>query len=102
MRSVRAAIRAVAPDATELISYRMPGYQYPGYRHKGMFAWFGLQSAHIGLHVRPPSIADHRRELRGFPTTKSAVDLPLDRPVPVALVQRLVKASRRIMFDEMR
>jgi uncharacterized protein YdhG (YjbR/CyaY superfamily) len=102
LERVRAAIRAVAPDATELVSYRMPGYSYPGYRYKGMFAWFGLQSRHIGLYVRPPTIENHRRELATYGRTKSAVHLPLDAEVPVTLVQTLVRASLRIMKDERR
>ena len=97
LRAIRKAIRAVAPDATEVISYGMPGFRYPGYEHRGLFAWFALQSKHIGLYVRVPTIADHRRELAGYGTTKSAVHLPLDREIPVQLVQTLVRASVRIM-----
>jgi len=94
---VRRAIRAAVPDATELISYRMPGYSYPGYPRKGMFVWFGLRTNHIGLYVRPPTIEDHRKELAGYTTTKSAVHLPLDREIPTRLIQRLVRASARTM-----
>ena len=93
LAQVRAAIRAVVPDATELISYQMPGYSYPGYRLNGMFAWFGIQSRHIGLYLRPPTITNHRKELAGYTTTKSAVHLPLDREVPTLLIQKLVRAS---------
>jgi len=96
---VRRAIRAVVPDATELVSYRMPGYSYPGYSYKGMFAWFGLQSNHIGLYVRPPTIENHESELASYTTTKSAVHLPFDRSIPTALIQRLVRASVRIMKE---
>jgi len=96
LQAVRFAIRAAVPDATEVISYRMPGYSYPGLSHKGMVAWFGLQSRHIGLYLRPPTIADHRRELAGYGTTKSAVHLPLDGRIPSQLIRRLVRASARI------
>ena len=94
---VRRAIRSVAPDAVEVISYSMPGFSYPGYDYRGMFAWFALQNGYIGLYVRPPTIADHRRELAGYRTTKSAVHLPLDRPIPISLVRTLVRASRAAM-----
>ena len=97
LRKVRAAIRAVAPDAVEVISYRLPGYSYPGHPLKGMFAWFGLQSSHIGLYLRPPTIAQHHMALAKYSTTKAAVHLPLDREVPVRLVQKLVRTSRQIM-----
>jgi len=102
LETLRSAIRSVVPDATELISYQMPGYSYPGYRFKGMFAWFGLQSGHIGLYLRPPTIQNHRRELVRYATTKSAVHLPFDQEIPTRLVQKLVRASLRVMTDEKR
>jgi len=102
LETLRRAIRSVAPDATEVVSYQMPGYSYPGYRYKGMFVWFGLQSGHIGLYLRPPTIENHRRELAKYGTTKSAVHLPLDEEIPTRLVHKLVRASLRIMKEEKR
>ncbi len=90
LKEVRAAIRSAAPTAVESISYRMPYYNY-----KGRLAWFGLQTAHIGLYLRPPVIEEHRRELAGYTTTKSAVHLPLNEKIPVLLIKRLVKARMK-------
>jgi len=87
LEEVRAAIREVAPTAVESISYQMPYYNY-----KGRLAWFGLQRRHIGLYLRPPVIEEHKKELAGYVTTKSAVHLPLDKKIPVSLVKKLVKA----------
>ncbi len=87
---MRAAIREVAPDAAESISYRMPYYSY-----KGRLAWFGLHESHIGLYLRPPVIEEHKVELAGYVTTKSAVHLPLDRKVPVSLTKKLVRARMK-------
>jgi uncharacterized protein YdhG (YjbR/CyaY superfamily) len=100
LATLRSVIRSIAPDATEVISYQMPGYSYPGYRYKGMFVWFALQSGHIGLYLRPPTIENHRRELAKYGTTKSAVHLPLKEEIPIPLVQKLVRASLRIMKAE--
>jgi uncharacterized protein YdhG (YjbR/CyaY superfamily) len=102
LQAVRETIRATAPGSTELISYSMPGYCYPGYDYKGMFAWFALQSGHIGLYVRPPTIANHRKELAPYRTTKSAVHLPLDGELPIQLIQKLVRASLKIMKERSR
>ncbi len=90
LREVRAAILDAAPNAAESISYRMPYYSY-----KGRLAWFGLHREHIGLYLRPPVIEEHKTELRGFVTTKSAVHLPLDRDIPVPLVKKLVRARMK-------
>ena len=98
---IRAAIRGVAPGASETTSYfQMPGYYYPGYDYNGMFAWFGLQKSHISLLLRPPTIQNHKKELEGYATTKAAVHLPLDKDVPVTLVKKLVKAILKIMKDK--
>jgi uncharacterized protein YdhG (YjbR/CyaY superfamily) len=58
----------------------------------GRLAWFGLFTSHIGLYLRPPVVEKHKDELAGYVTTKSAVHLPLDREIPVALVKKLVRA----------
>ncbi len=87
LRAVRAAIRETAPEARESMSYGMPYYSF-----RGRLAWFGLHKSHIGLYLRPPVVEEHKKELAGYGTTKSAVHLPLDREIPVLLVKKLVKA----------
>jgi uncharacterized protein YdhG (YjbR/CyaY superfamily) len=62
-----------------------------------MFVWFGLQKSHISLMVRPPTIQNFEKELAGSITTKAAVHFPLDKPVPVLLVKKLVKTSLKLM-----
>ncbi len=87
LAELRAAIREVAPTAVEGFSYGMPYYAY-----KGRLAWFGLAKTHIGLYIRPPIVEEHRNELRGYETTKSAIRFPLDKPLPIVLIKRLIKA----------
>jgi uncharacterized protein YndB with AHSA1/START domain/uncharacterized protein YdhG (YjbR/CyaY superfamily) len=90
LREVRAAIREAAPDAAESISYRMPYYSY-----KGRLAWFGLRRLYIGLYLRPPIIEEYSDELKMYETTKSAIHLPLEREIPVALIRKLVRARMK-------
>jgi len=90
LKAFRAAIREAAPAAVESISYGMPYYDY-----KGRLAWFGLAKAHIGLYLRPPVVEEHKDELAGYETTKSAVRFPLEEKAPVLLIKRLVKARMR-------
>lgn len=97
LREVRRIIRAVVPDAEEVFSYGMPGYSYPGHRAKGMIAWFGLWNSYIGLYVRPPTVHVHQNILKGYVTTKSAVHIPLDQPVPTHLIQALVRTSAEVV-----
>lgn len=98
LAKVRAAIRAVAPDAIERTDYfQWPGYSYPGYDYDGFFVWFSFKKSDVRLHVRPPVVQNHRKELARYATTKAIVSFPIDKPIPVALITKLVKASIKIM-----
>ena len=103
LRELRKAIREAAPGAIEGIrQFSIPSVAYPGDSHgvyDGVFVWYGLQRNHVGLYLRPPTISDHKKELAGYATTKSAVHLPLDRKVQVTLIKKLVKASIKIMRE---
>lgn len=101
LAKIRTAIREASPGATERTDYfEMPGYSYPGFDYEGMFAWFSFKQPHIRLHVRPPVIQEHKRELAGYRTTKAIVSFPTDKPIPATLVKKLVKASIKVMKDK--
>jgi len=98
---IRAAIQVAAPGATERTDYfQWPGYSYPGFDYDGMFAWFSFKRPHIRLHVRPPVIQQHRKELAGYSTTKAIVSFPMDKPIPMTLVKKLVKGSVKVMKNK--
>jgi uncharacterized protein YdhG (YjbR/CyaY superfamily) len=98
LAEIRAAIREVAPDAIETVSYfQIPGYYFKGYDYNGMFAWFSYKKPNVRLHVRPPVLQDYRNELAGYSTTTAIVSFPLHKEIPVALVKKLVKASLKVM-----
>lgn len=91
LKQLRKLIRDIVPEATERISYRMPYFDY-----RGRLAWYALQKGYIGLYIRPPVIEDHKKELSGYKTTMSAIHLPLDKEIPVALVKKLIRARKRL------
>jgi uncharacterized protein YdhG (YjbR/CyaY superfamily) len=80
LKEIRKAIKEVAPTSKESISYGIPFYDY-----KGRLAWFAIMKTHIGLYLRPPIIEEHKRELAGYKTTKSAIHFPLDEKLPIIL-----------------
>jgi len=90
LSELRKAIKQVAPDAEEGISYRMPSYSY-----KGRLAWFAFMQSHIGLYLRPPIIEEHKDDLVAYTTTKSAVHFPLDKNLPIPLIKKLVRARMK-------
>jgi uncharacterized protein YdhG (YjbR/CyaY superfamily) len=89
LNQLRAAIIQVAPNATEFISYGMPAY-----KHDKVFIGFAAMKNNIGLYPFTGSfVAAHQKELAAYSTSKSAIRLPLDRPLPISLIKKLVKWS---------
>ena len=89
LKEIRDAIRAVAPDAVDSFSYRIPGVKLDG----KALVWYAGFTHHVSLY--PIGDAIRKRfasELDGYETSKGTVRFPLDKPIPVALVKRLVKA----------
>ena len=88
LEKVRAVIRSVMPpEATEGISYRMPVFQY-----KGPLVWFGAFSDHCSLFPTNSVIEAFKKELKGYRISKGTIQFPVDKPLPAALVKKLVKA----------
>jgi uncharacterized protein YdhG (YjbR/CyaY superfamily) len=96
LNKIRAAIRsAVPPEATETISYRMPAFKY-----HGVLVWFAAFSNHCSLFPTASVVEEFKNELKGFSTSKGTIRFPTDKPLPTALVKRLVKA--RVTQNESR
>lgn len=88
LRKVRAMIRAAAPrEATEVISYGVPMF-----KHNGMLLGYAAFAKHCSLFPGAAPIAALKDELKGFRTSKGTIQFPVDKPVPAALVKKLVKA----------
>jgi uncharacterized protein YdhG (YjbR/CyaY superfamily) len=88
LNKIRAAIRsAVPPEATEAISYGMPAF-----KHKGVLVWFAAFSNHCSLFPTAAVIEAFKNELKSFSTSKGTIHFPTDKPLPTALVKKLVKA----------
>jgi uncharacterized protein YdhG (YjbR/CyaY superfamily) len=86
LQSIRQAVRNAAPDAEEEISYRMPTFAL-----RGNLIHFAAFKRHIGLYPGAAAIAALREDLAGYRTSKGAVQLPLDRPLPLGLVEKIVQ-----------
>lgn len=86
---VRAAIRsAVPPEATEAIGYRIPTFRY-----KGALVGFAAFSNHCSFFPMSLAVMEaFQNELKDFDTSKGTIRFPVDKPLPAALVKKLVKA----------
>ena len=85
---MRAAIRSAVPrEATEVISYGIPAF-----KDKNVLVWFAAFSNHCSLFPTASIIQEFSDELQGFSTAKGTVQFPLDRPLPTALIKRMVQS----------
>jgi uncharacterized protein YdhG (YjbR/CyaY superfamily) len=88
LQKLRETIRAAAPEATETISYQLAAF-----RHEGMLVAFGAAANHCGFYVMSGTVLQgFRDELAEYKTSKGAIRFTPDRPLPVALVKRIVSA----------
>jgi uncharacterized protein YdhG (YjbR/CyaY superfamily) len=88
LSKMRAAIRRAVPrEATETISY-----QIPAFKHKGILVWFAAFSDHCSLFPTAALIEEFKKELKGFSTSKGTIHFPLNKPLPVALIKKIVRA----------
>jgi uncharacterized protein YdhG (YjbR/CyaY superfamily) len=89
LNKIRATIRSVVPpEATEAISYGMPTFKY-----KGSLVAYAAFANHCSLFpMNSSSIETFRNELKDFQTSKGTIRFTVDKPLPAALVKKLVKA----------
>jgi len=88
LNKIRAAIRSAAPsEATEVISYGIPAFE-----HNGVLVWFAAFSDHCSLFPTAAVIEKFKNELKGYTISKGTIQFPTDKPLPAALVKKMVKA----------
>jgi uncharacterized protein YdhG (YjbR/CyaY superfamily) len=88
LQKLRKTIQSAAPKAEECISY-----QIPSYRQNGMLVGFAAAANHCSFFLMSSStIEAHKEELRGYDTSKGTIRFQPDKPLPAALVRKLVKA----------
>jgi uncharacterized protein YdhG (YjbR/CyaY superfamily) len=86
LEAMRATIKAAAPQATEKISYQMPTF----YLH-GNLVHFAAFKNHIGFYPAPQGIEAFQAELAVYKGAKGSVQFPLNQPLPLDLVRRIVE-----------
>jgi uncharacterized protein YdhG (YjbR/CyaY superfamily) len=87
MESMRKTIRETAPDAKEVM-----GYGVPAFKSGDRIVYYAAFKNHIGFYPGPEIIGDvFRDELAGYDTSKGTIKFPMDKPMPLDLVKRIVK-----------
>lgn len=83
---IRKCIRVAAPQAEECISYGMPAFKY-----KGPLVYFAAFKNHIGFFPTGSGVRNFVEELAGYNYSKGTIQLPHNKPIPVALIKKIIK-----------
>jgi uncharacterized protein YdhG (YjbR/CyaY superfamily) len=86
LQSIRQAVREAAPGAAEKISYGMPAFY-----QNGVLVYFAACASHIGFYPTASGIEAFKEELADYKSSKGAVRFPIGRPMPLDLIQRIVR-----------
>jgi uncharacterized protein YdhG (YjbR/CyaY superfamily) len=86
LNQIRTAIKKASPKATEVISYGMPAF-----KQNKVLVYFAVGKNHIGFYPTPNPIKIFREELDTYKTSKGAIQFPLDRKIPLALISKITK-----------
>ena len=86
LQEIRATIQAAAPDAEEKISYQMPTFDL-----KGNLVHFAAFKKHIGFYPTPSGTEAFKEEIAQYQRAKGSIQFPLDEPMPLDLITRIVK-----------
>ena len=86
LEKLRKAIKSAAPKAEECISYQLPAF-----RQNGMLVAFGAAANHCAFYPGAYPVKAHQNELKAYDTSKGTIRFQADRPLPAALVRKLVK-----------
>jgi uncharacterized protein YdhG (YjbR/CyaY superfamily) len=91
LKKMRTAIRSVVPrDSKEILCYGIPALQ-----RKKVLVWYAAFAKHCSLFPANAVIAEFRNELKGHKVSKGTIQFPLDRPLPIPLIKKIVKARVR-------
>jgi len=88
LKQIRELVRSIIPpEAEEILSYGIPGFEY-----KGRLLCYGAFKNHCGFYPgSPPMLKSLAEYLKGFKTSRGSVQFPLDKPLPVALIKKIVR-----------
>ncbi len=94
LEKIRMTIRKAAPDAEEAIKYQLPTFVL-----KGNLVHFGAFRQHIGFYPTSTATAKFAKELSAYEGAKGSVKFAFDKPIPFALISRIVKFRAKENLD---
>ncbi len=97
LKTLRAAIRKAAPKAEETIKYAMPTFTLDG-----NLIHFAAYQKHIGIYPVPTGVQGWDEALAPYVSGKGSLQLPLDKPLPLTLIDKIVKFNAKRNAEKMK
>lgn len=97
LKTIRATIRKAAPKAEETIKYAMPTFTLDG-----NLIHFAAYQKHIGMYPVPTGVPGWDEALAPYVTGRGSLQLPLDRPMPLTLISKIVKFNAKRNAEKMK
>jgi uncharacterized protein YdhG (YjbR/CyaY superfamily) len=97
LKTLRAAIRKAAPKAEETIKYAMPTFTLDG-----NLIHFAAYQKHIGIYPVPTGVQGWDETLAPYVSGKGSLQLPLDKPLPLTLIDKIVKFNAKRNAEKMK
>jgi uncharacterized protein YdhG (YjbR/CyaY superfamily) len=96
LKELRQTIKKAVPEAEEIISYQMPAFRF-----HGILVWFAAFKNHYSIFIRPHILSSFNEELKPYELSKSksAIKIPLDKPVPENLLTKIVKSAAKTNLE---
>ena len=95
LREMLACIRAAAPGAKESLKWGMPAFSY-----KRILVTFAAFKNHIGFYPTPSAVKAFAKDLSIFVTASASVQFPLEKPLPLPLIQKITAFRVRESLDQ--
>lgn len=95
LQHLRKAIAEAAPGAEEVISYGMPAF-----KQGKVLVYFAANKKHIGFYPTSSPIVHFANELKGYKTSKGAIQFPLDKPLPLTLIKKITRFRLKEMNEK--
>jgi len=86
LQKLRKAIKTLAPNSIETISYQIPTFKL-----NGILVHFAAYKNHIGFYPTPSAINEFQNEFGNFEFSKGSIKFPIRKPIPMNLIKRIVE-----------
>lgn len=97
LERLRHTIKTTAPKAEEVISYGMPAFRF-----HGILVYFAAFTKHCSLFPGKAVVAAMKKDLKGYKTSAGTIQFTLEKPLPVSLVRKIVKARIKANLDKLK